>query len=150
MVRYLAYEVVMKLNFFPVKRNLSTYYSPQTIVDRHPFDYNRHCTIKFVVFVQENNDNNPKNSNVLRKIYGIYLRSLDKIQVRHKIFDIHIHRVITRHKIIQISITKSIIKHIEEMTARCKFILMKFNNRAGVIYDNYWIVGVEYETKNKD
>ena len=31
------------------------------------------------------------------------------------------------------------------MTARDKFTLLKFKNRAGVIYDNDWIEVVEYE-----
>ena len=35
------------------------------------------------------------------------------------------------------------------MAAREKFTSLKFKNRAGVIYDNNWIAGVEYEN-NKD
>ena len=27
---------------------------------------------------------------------------------------------------------------------------LKFNNRAGYIFDNDWIAGVEYENKNED
>ena len=30
-IRYLAFEVVVKLNYFPVKGGLLPYYSPQTI-----------------------------------------------------------------------------------------------------------------------
>ena len=60
-------------------------------MDQQPFDYNIHFIITFGAFIQENNDNNPKKSNVLRTIDGIYLQSLDKIQGRHDIFDIHIH-----------------------------------------------------------
>ena len=37
------------------------------------------------------------------------------------------------------------IKRIEEMAAREKFILQKFKNRSGVIYDNDFIAEVEYE-----
>ena len=49
----------------------------------------------------------------------------------------------------EITIPKAIIKHIEEMAARDKVTLLKFNNIAGVIYDNDWISGVEYEDKNE-
>ena len=70
---------------------------------------------------------------------------MDKIQGKHEIFDIKSHRVITIWKIIEIPIPKSIIKHIEEIVAREKVTSLKFNNRVGVIYDNYWIAGVEYE-----
>ena len=31
------------------------------------------------------------------------------------------------------------------MTACDKFTSLKFKNRTGFIYDNYWIAGVEYE-----
>ena len=70
---------------------------------------------------------------------------MDKIQGKHEIFDIKSHRVITIWKIIEIPIPKSIIKHIEEIVAREKVTSLKFKNRVGVIYDNYWIAGVEYE-----
>ena len=53
----------------------------------------------------------------LRTMDGIYLRSLDKIQGGHEMFDLHSHRVNTRRKIIEIPILKAIIKHIEEMVA---------------------------------
>ena len=45
------------------------------------------------------------------------------------------------------------IKHIEEMVADEKSTLPKLKIRAGVIYDNNWISGVEYkntEEENKD
>ena len=67
-----------------------------------------------------------------------------KIQVRHEIFNLSSHRVIRGWKIIEIPIPKSIIKHVEEMAARDKVTLLKFKNRAGIIYDNDWIVGVEH------
>ena len=35
------------------------------------------------------------------------------------------------------------------MAAIDKFTSLKFKNRAGVIYDNDWIAGVEYEGKYK-
>ena len=37
------------------------------------------------------------------------------------------------------------IKNIEEMAACDKVTFLKFNNREEVIYDNYYIAGVEYE-----
>ena len=46
---------------------------------------------------------------------------------------------------IEIPIPREIIKHAEELAARYKFKYLKFNNRAGVIYDNDWIATVEYE-----
>ena len=60
MITYLAYEVVIKLNYFPVKVGLSPYYIPENIVDRQPLYYKIHVTIPFGEFVQSNNDKNPK------------------------------------------------------------------------------------------
>ena len=79
MIIYLDFEVVRKLICFPVKGGLSPYYIPQAIVDQKHLDYKIHCILKFRAFVQANNDNNPTNSNVSRKIDGIYLQSLDEI-----------------------------------------------------------------------
>ena len=58
MVRYLAFEVVRKMNYFPIKGFLSPYYIPQIIVYQQPLEYNKQCTIPFGAFVQANNDNN--------------------------------------------------------------------------------------------
>ena len=68
-----------------------------------------------------------------------------KIQGGRDVFDICSHIIITRLKIVEIPIPKVIIKHVEKMAARDKFTPLKFKNRAGVIYYNDCIVGVEYE-----
>ena len=47
MIRYLAFEMVIKSNYFPVKGGLSPYYSTLAIVDQQPLDYNKHRTIPF-------------------------------------------------------------------------------------------------------
>ena len=61
------------------------------------------------------------------------------------IFDLHSHIGITRWKNIEITISKVMIKNNEEMSACDKVTLLKLKNRAGVIYDNDWIAGLEYE-----
>ena len=88
------------------------YYIPQTIVDKEPFDHNKHCTIPFGEFLQAKNDNNPKNSDVSQSIDSIYLRWLDNIQSGDKIFYIHSRRVIKRSNIIKTPIPKAIFKYI--------------------------------------
>ena len=60
MIRYLDFEVVRKLNYYPVKGGLSPYYSPQNILDQQPLDYKIHFTTTFGALVQANIDNNPK------------------------------------------------------------------------------------------
>ena len=81
-------------------------------MDQQPLYYNKNCTIPFWAFDQANNDQNMKNPNVSRKFDGIYLRSLDRIQGGHDIFDLHSSRAIKRWKIIEILIPKAIVKHI--------------------------------------
>ena len=113
MIRYLAFEMVIKLDYFTVKGGLSPYYSPPKIVDQQLLDYNKHCTLIFRAFVQANNDKNPKKSNVSRTIDIIYLILLVKIQGGCEIFDLHSHRFIKILKMIETLILKAIIKHIE-------------------------------------
>ena len=60
MVRYLDFEVVRKLDYFPVKVTLSPHYSPQTIMDQKTLDYKKYRTIPFGVFVQADNAKNLK------------------------------------------------------------------------------------------
>ena len=38
-IRYLDFEVVRELNYFPVKGGLSPYYSTLTIMDQQPLDH---------------------------------------------------------------------------------------------------------------
>ena len=96
MIIYLSFEVVTKLNYFPVKGGLSPYYIPRTTVDQKPLDYNKDCIILFGELFQLNNDSNLKNSNVSQKIEGIYLKLLDKIQGGHEILYLQSHIFITR------------------------------------------------------
>ena len=65
-------------------------------MDKQALNYNKHSTIPFGAFVQANNDNNLKNSNVSQKIEGIYLKLLDKIQGGHEILYLQSHIFITR------------------------------------------------------
>ena len=111
-IRYLDFEVVKKLNCFPVKVGISPYCSPQTIVYQKTFDYNKHFTIPFGAFFQANNDSNQTNSNALWTIDGIYLLALSQIQEGHEIFDPRSHKVITRPNIIEIPIPKEMMKRI--------------------------------------
>ena len=83
-------------------------------------------------------------------IDGIFLRSLDKILGEHEIFDLHSHKAINGRNIIEIQIPREIIIHIEEMAACNKVTSLKCKNRTGVIYDKYWIVGVEYENESEN
>ena len=64
--------------------------------------YDKHCTITDESFVKENIENNTTTLNVLRTIDGIYLLTLDKIQVGYEIFYLHSHIVINKQTVIKI------------------------------------------------
>ena len=70
---------------------------------------------------------------------------MNRIQGGNDIFDQQSNRVITRQKTIEIPISKEIIKHLKKMAARDKVTSVRLKNISGVIYDNDWITGVEYE-----
>ena len=108
MIIYSDFKIVSKLNYLQVKGGLSPYYNPLTIVEQHHLDYNIQFTITFGSFVQANNNNNMTNLMFLQTVDDIYLRSLEKIQGKHEIFDIHSHRFIMRRKIIKVPIIREL------------------------------------------
>ena len=52
MIRYLAMEQANKLNLFPVKGGVSSYYSPRMIMNQSSLDYDKHCSVPFGAYVQ--------------------------------------------------------------------------------------------------
>jgi hypothetical protein len=54
MIQYLAMYQTNRLNMFPVKGGVSTYYSPRMLLNQSNIDYTKHCTVPFGAFVQAN------------------------------------------------------------------------------------------------
>ena len=61
MIEELAVISTNRLNMFPAKHGISSYYSPATIVTGKVLDYNKHCKYEFGEYVQVHNQNNPTN-----------------------------------------------------------------------------------------
>ena len=85
MINYLNFEVVIKLNYFPFKGGSSPYYIPHIIVIKNLWTitkiaqlYLEHFSKKIIATIQQ--------IEKIWTLYGIYLQSLDKIQVGHEIF----------------------------------------------------------------
>jgi hypothetical protein len=52
LVKMMVTKAAKKLNFFPSKSGVSTYYSPRMIVHKKPLDYNKHCKYTTGIYVQ--------------------------------------------------------------------------------------------------
>ena len=52
MIVSLAEHGTHKLNMFPAKHRISSYYSPLALVTGEVLDYNKHCQHKFGEYVQ--------------------------------------------------------------------------------------------------
>ena len=61
MIQFLVAESAPKLNLFPAKHGISSYYSPMAIVKNNRLDYSKHCLIPFGTYVQAHNEPDPTN-----------------------------------------------------------------------------------------
>jgi len=151
MIRYLAYECTRKLNLFPVKGGVSSYFSPRTILHHQVLDFGKHCTVPFGAYVQANNEPDPLNTNEPRTVDAIYLRPTDNQQGGHEILSLSTGRVLTRRKVTEIPVTDLVIKAVEKMADNDGIKTLKFTNKAGVeLHHADWLAGVDYEQQEDD
>ena len=73
LINELAKFGTKRLNYFPVKKGISKYYSPSTVLTRKILDYNKHCKNKFGAYLQAHQQNQPTNTMMERSINGIYI-----------------------------------------------------------------------------
>ena len=93
MIRYLAIESITKLNMFPNKGGISSYYSPRQIMGLPNLDYTKHLSVSFGTYVQVNREPNPTNTNEARTYDAIYLRAATNLQGGHEVMDLNSGRV---------------------------------------------------------
>jgi hypothetical protein len=113
MWKYLVTEVTNKLNYFPVKGGVSSYYSPRAIIHSKPLSYTQHCKIPIFSYVQAHDEPEPKNSLQERTLSCIYLRSLNNQQGGHELLHLGTWKVITRRNVTVSPMPKSVIQRIE-------------------------------------
>ena len=151
MVKMLAMESTNKLNFFPPKGGVSSYYSPRMILTNSALDYQKHCSIPFGTYVQAHTETNPTNTMAARALDCIYLRPLYNQQGGHEVLDLSTKRVITRRKVTPIPITPSIITAVESIAQQEGMTGIKVRTHTGhTLYDSSWITGVDYDEDEDD
>ena len=72
MIHHLAMNVTRNLNLFPKKGGVSVHYSQHMILSQRTWDYNKYLQVYFGAYVQASPDNDPINTNLPRKLDGIY------------------------------------------------------------------------------
>ena len=149
LIKHLVYECIRKLNYFPVKGGVSTYYSPRMIIHNTTLDYHKHCQVSFGQYVHVNNDPNPTNTMEARTLDAIYLSPTESMQGGHYVLDLRTGRVITRRRVTAIPITESVIHLVEAQATKDKITTLKFTNRNRLDLDRVsTIAGVEYRDDN--
>jgi hypothetical protein len=88
MTQILVMESTKKLNFFPPKGGVSSYFSPRMIIHKESIDYNKHCRIPYASYVQAHEENEPSNSMKARALDGIYMRYMSNDQGGHEILNL--------------------------------------------------------------
>ena len=118
MIKALVMESTRKLNFFPPKGGISSYYSLRDILHSEKLDYNRQCHIPPFSHVMAHDEPQPSNTNQARVIDLIYLRPLANAQGGHEVLNLLTGGIITRCNVTIIPMTPSIIKAIEDWAQR--------------------------------
>ena len=133
MIQILVMEVTKKLNYFPPKGGVSTYYSPRMILHQSNLNYNTHFKFEFGQFVQATDDNPiTKNTPQSRTIDCIYLRNTPTQQGGHQLLDLTTRRLITRHALTTVPITHLVISRVEQLAKRDGFRVPNRSLLAGV------------------
>jgi hypothetical protein len=89
MIRYLAMNQANQLNLFPVKGGVSSYYSPQMILNQTHRNYIKECTVPFGAYVQANHETTKTNLSVTRVLDAIYLQPAQNQRVGHELMDLN-------------------------------------------------------------
>ena len=75
LVKYMVSKYTKKLDYFPARHRVFTYFSPRLILHKEILDYERHCKCVLGEYVQEYEDDNPKNNNTTSFLDCLYLRA---------------------------------------------------------------------------
>ena len=151
MIEYLCMVSTAQLNYFPVKGGVSEHFSPRTIMQQRPLDFNKHLQVPFGAYVQAYYEPKRKSSLTSRTRDAIYLRPTNTVQGGHEVLDLHTKRVLTCGRVKVVPMTDLVIKTVEEWGKAQGFKTLKFTNRFGNVYqDADLIAGVDYEDENDE
>ena len=152
MIDHLVKDCTWKINLFPVKGGVSSYYGPWTLITKKDVDYELHLKIPFGAYVQAYQENNPTNTNAPRTIDGIYLGpEINNVQGGHKVMNLVTGKLIHPMKVYPLPVTNFVINAVEAMAKEQKMTTLKITGRnKHRIYPANWIAGVDYEDQNDE
>ena len=133
MIRHLAMNLRLNYNFFPAKGGVSDNYIPKIILSQMYLDYNKHFQVEFGAYVQVPQVDDPKNTNFLRTLDGIYLCPPPNFQGGYQIMDLRMGQLITGSKLVKITITYVVINAVKQMAEDQGFKSLKIYNRKYII-----------------
>ena len=132
MIEELGELCTERLNMFPAKHGISSYYSPEALVSGKILDYNKHCKYSFGEYVQASVERTIKNDMVERTIDAIYLRSTDNQQGGHIVMNLNTGRKVTSPKVIPIPLTQVVKDTLEALACEQGINSIKFTNKKGI------------------
>ena len=146
----LVTDCVFKLNLFPAKGGVSSYYGPWTIITKKDVDYEKYLTIPFGTYVQAYQENNPTNTNAARTVDAMCLGpEFENNQGGHKCMDLNTGRLIRPMKVCPQPVTQFVINAVEEMARKQKMKSFKITGKnKQPLHPADWIAGVDYENEN--
>ena len=151
MIKALVQQSTEKLNYFPPKGGISSYYSPHILMMKRWIVYDRHCHISFGTYVQAHQDNSPKNTQEPRTLDCIYLHPTDNDQGGHTVLDLATGRTITRPHVTPVPITSAVISAVETMAEQEGMKGLRFKTKSGqILWDSAWIAGVDYDKDDQE
>jgi hypothetical protein len=107
---------VMWINFFPLKGEVSSTLSPQSIITGLSPNAEKHCRIPFGAYAQVHVDNTQKNNAMISRTVGaISLGPTGNIQDAYKFMSLLIGRLIKVRLFTPLRMPEEVIKQVEEM-----------------------------------
>ena len=152
LVKALVMESAKKLNFFPARHGVSTYYSPRMILHDKSLDYNKHCRFSTGDYVLGHNEPNPTNTQAGRALDCLYLRYTSSHQGGHELLHLATNKIINRRNVTKIPITEAIIQRVHNL-ARLENMQkgLKVTSKTNdLLYDSSWIAGVDFGYENDE
>jgi hypothetical protein len=150
LVRAIAMNATEKLNYFPARGGVSSYFSPHAIMDGPVLDYNKGI-ISTGAYVLADNHPVKLNTPATRALDAIYLRPSTNLQGGHEVMDLYTGKKATRGFVTQLPVTRSVIQQVDALGARQGIKSFKVQSKTGIhLYPANWTAGVDYSVDDED
>ena len=129
MIEILAVRETAKLNYFPAKGGVSSYYSPHMLLSARNLDYTKHFLVPFGTYVQASHEPVKKNTLESRTIDGIYLQPSKNLQGGHEIMSLHSREALSQPRVTLIPMPDLVKKRVKQLARKQGIKSLKFTNR---------------------